>query len=77
MLITLIIPILWVRKLRLREFGDLPLSISQQAMEPGFKLRQSGSEPLPLTTVITALPDLSPLQKGMRHQRIRVPVNSF
>lgn len=77
MLITLIIPILWVRKLRLREFGDLPLSISQQAMEPGFKLRQSGSEPLPLTTVITALPDLSPLQEGMRHQRIRVPVNSF
>lgn len=79
MLITLIILILWVRKLRLREFGDLPLSISQQVMEPGFKLRQSDSEPLPLTTVITALPDpsLSPLQEGMRHQRSRVPVNSF
>lgn len=66
MLITLIIPILWVRRLRLSEFGNLPQSISQQVMEPGFKLRQLGSEPLPLTTVIAALPDLSPLQEGMR-----------
>ena len=77
MLITLITSILWVRKRRLREFGDMPLSISQQVMEPGFKPRQSDSEPLPLTTVITTLPDLSPLQEGMRHQRSRVPVNSF
>lgn len=34
-------------------------------MEPGFKPRLSGSEPMPLTTVITSLADPSPLAGGM------------